>query len=75
MALDIERYSDEKVKCVTAELIRALRERSGEGLMSCKRALELHKGDFDGALEHLRCEGRAVVRRKGSLQSCGCPVK
>jgi len=73
--MNIERYPDEKPSCVTAELIRALRERSGEGMMSCKRALERHNGDFDGALEHLRCEGQAVVRRPGALQPCGCPVK
>lgn len=63
---------------MTAELkvlaVRALRERSGEGLMSCRKALEAHAWIADDALEHLRCDGQAVVRRKGSRQPCGCPV-
>jgi elongation factor Ts len=56
---------------LTAEMVRELRERSGEGLMSCKKALLAHNGDVEGALEHLRCEGQAVVRR-GAYLPCGC---
>lgn len=73
--MSLERYPDDRPSCITAELVRALRERSGEGMMACKHALTVHNGDFDGALGHLRCEGHAVVRRPGSLQPCGCPVK
>ena len=62
-------------QAVTAEPVRSLRERTGEGLMSCRKALEAHKGDFDGAVEHLRCEGQAVVRRgPNAKQPCGCAV-
>lgn len=59
---------------ITAEAVRELRERSGEGMMSCRKALEAHDGDIEAAMEHLRCEGQAVVRRPGSKQPCGCPV-
>lgn len=61
---------------VTAESVRKLRERTGEGLMSCKAALVAHGGDFKGALEHLQCQGQAVVRKGANArQPCGCPVR
>ncbi len=60
---------------LTAELVRELRERTGEGLMACKAALVAHDNEIEAAIEHLRCMGQAVVRRPGSLQPCGCPVK
>lgn len=60
---------------VTAEKVKQLRELSGEGLLSCKAALVAHAGDVSGALEHLRCEGQAVVRRPGALKPCGCVVR
>lgn len=61
---------------ITAEAVRGLRERSGEGLMACKAALVAHNGDVEGAMEHLRCQGQAVVRKSpNALQPCGCPVR
>ena len=61
---------------ITAEKVRELRERSGEGMMSCKAALVAHDGNMVGALEHLRCEGQAVVRKGADArQPCGCPVR
>lgn len=61
---------------LTAEMVRELRERTGEGLMSCRNALLAHHGDVEGAIEHLRCEGQAVVRKGPNVkQPCGCPVR
>lgn len=61
---------------ITAEMVKELRERTGEGLMSCNAALRAHNGNIEEAIEHLRCEGQAVVRRgTNALQPCGCPVK
>lgn len=61
---------------LTAEMVRELRERSGEGLMPCKSALAAHDGDMEGALEHLRCEGQAVMRKgPNARQPCCCPVR
>lgn len=60
---------------VTADEVNRLRERTGEGLMTCKKALKAHPWNFAAAIEHLRCEGQAVVRSPGSLQPCGCTVK
>lgn len=55
--------------------IAELRRRSGEGVLSCRKALDAHPNDLDGAIEHLRCEGQLVVRQPGALQPCGCPVR
>lgn len=54
--------------------LKALRERTGEGLMACKNALIKHNWIVDDALEHLRCQGQLAARRPGSKQPCGCPV-
>lgn len=59
----------------TADQVSSLRERTGQGVMSCRKALKAHKGDLEGAVEHLRCEGQAVVRRNpNAKQPCGCPA-
>lgn len=58
-----------------AEEVLYLRRTTGEGLMACRAALDAHPGNLEDAREHLRCMGQAVVRRPGSLQPCGCPVK
>lgn len=47
---------------LTAEMVRELRTRTGEGLMACKAALVATGGDFDAAVDHLRCAGQCVVR-------------
>lgn len=60
---------------ITVKKVNQLRELSGEGILSCKTALVTHAGDVAAALEHLRCEGQAVVRRPGSLKPCGCVVR
>jgi len=59
---------------VYAHQVQKLRSETGEGVQACRKALDAHLGNFDGALEHLRCAGQAVVRRPGSKQPCGCPV-
>lgn len=62
-----------KIESYTA-VIQRLRAETGEGLLACRRALDVHLGNFDDALEHLRCAGQAVVRRPGSKKPCGCLV-
>jgi elongation factor Ts len=44
--------------------IKALRERTGAGVMDCKRALEASGGDFDAAVAFLREKGLATAREK-----------
>ena len=47
-----------------AEEVKALRERTGAGMMDCKAALEASKWDFQGAIEFLRKKGLADAAKK-----------
>ena len=49
---------------ITAALVKELRERSGAGMMECKKALTELKGDIDAAMEHLRKTGLAKADKK-----------
>jgi elongation factor Ts len=44
---------------ITSEMIKSLREKTGAGMMDCKRALESSGGDMDAAIEYLRKKGAA----------------
>ena len=50
-------------KISTAE-VAALRERTGAGVMDCKRALEEANGDVEQAIEALRLKGIAIAAKK-----------
>jgi len=49
---------------VTAALVKDLREKSGAGMMDCKRALVEADGDIDGAIDWLRKKGLAAASKK-----------
>ncbi len=51
---------------VTAALVKELRERTGAGMMECKKALVATGGDMDAAIEHLRKSGQAKADKKSS---------
>src|SRR5208283_1893556 len=46
------------------EQIMALREKTGAGMMDCKKALTEAHGDFDKAVESLRKKGLADAAKK-----------
>ena len=48
------------------ELIRKLREATGCGMMSCKKALEETSNNYDKALDHLRKQGVNSAKKKSS---------
>jgi elongation factor Ts len=50
---------------ISAKMVGELRERSGAGLMDCKRALVECGGDFDQATTWLRKKGMASAAQKG----------
>lgn len=52
------------VEVVTAALVKELRERTGAGMMDCKRALDDTKGDLEGAVDWLRKKGLAAAAKK-----------
>src|SRR5690606_11549791 len=52
---------------ITAEQVKELRERTGAGMMECKRALEETGGDMEAAIDVLRSRGAAkAAKRAGS---------
>jgi elongation factor Ts len=51
---------------VTADSVRQLRERTGAGMMECKRALVEVAGDLDAAAELMRKQGLAKADKKAS---------
>jgi elongation factor Ts len=51
-----------------AELVKALRDRTGAGVMDCKAALEAAKGNLESAVEFLRKKGIADATKKQHRQ-------
>lgn len=51
---------------ITAALVKELRERSGAGMMECKKALVENKGDIEAAIEAMRKAGQAKADKKSS---------
>lgn len=49
---------------VTAGLVKELRERTGAGMMDCKKALEETAGDIEAAIELMRKNGQAKAAKK-----------
>ena len=49
---------------ISAQLVKELRERSGAGMMECKKALVENNGDIDVAMEWLRKSGLAKADKK-----------
>ena len=49
---------------ITADAVKELRQRSGAGMMECKRALEAAGGDLEKALDELRKKGAANVAKR-----------
>ena len=49
---------------ITASLVKELRERTGAGMMECKKALAENNGDIDAAAEALRKSGAAKADKK-----------
>lgn len=49
---------------ITAALVKDLREKSGAGMMDCKKALAETDGDMDAAVDWLRTKGLAAAAKK-----------
>lgn len=51
---------------ITAAAVKELREKSGAGMMDCKKALNETAGDMDAAVDWLRAKGLAAAAKKSS---------
>lgn len=49
---------------ITAKMVKELREKTGAGMMDCKKALQATNGDFDKAIDYLREKGIASAAKK-----------
>ena len=49
---------------VTAEMVKELRERTGVGMMDCKKAFIATNGDMEKAIDELRAKGLAKAAKK-----------
>lgn len=53
-----------KQKAITAKEVSELRQRTGAGMMDCKKVLEETNGDMDAAIELLRTRGMAKAEKR-----------
>ncbi len=57
---------------ISAKLVKDLREKTGLGMMDCKKALQETKGDMDKAIDYLRTKGALkAAKREGRATSEG----
>ena len=59
-----EDFSEVQIMSISAALVKELRERTGAGMMECKKALVEMNGDIDAAIEHMRKSGMAKADKK-----------
>ncbi len=60
---------------ITAALVKELRERTGAGMMECKKALVESDGDIEAAIEAMRKSGQAKAAKKaGRIAADGVVV-
>ena len=52
---------------ITAAMVKELRERTGAGMMDCKKALKETDGNMDKAIDFLREKGLAAAAKKRVL--------
>lgn len=52
------------MSAITADKVKELREKSGAGMMECKRALESNGGDMEASMKWLREKGIASAEKK-----------
>jgi len=51
---------------IDAKIVKSLRDKTGAGMMDCKKALLETKGDLEKAIDHLRKTGIAKAEKKGT---------
>ncbi|MBW1887414.1 MAG: translation elongation factor Ts [Deltaproteobacteria bacterium] len=50
---------------ISASLVKELRDKTGVGVLDCKKALKESKGDMDQAIDYLRKKGIATAKKRG----------
>ena len=59
---------------ISAKMVKELRERTGAGMMDCKKALTESNGDEEKAIEYLRVKGLSKAAKKAGRKTAECMV-
>jgi elongation factor Ts len=59
----------EMATTISAGQVKELRERTGAGMMECKKALEEAKGDMEAAIDLLRAKGAAKAAKRAERET------
>lgn len=62
--IQIERHRRVLTMAVTAQMVKELRQKTGAGMMDCKKALTETNGDMEKAIDYLREKGIAKAAKK-----------
>lgn len=54
---------------ISASVVKELREKTGAGMMDCKRALSENEGDMEKAIDWLRKKGQAIASKKAAREA------
>jgi len=54
---------------ITAAMVKQLRDRTGQAMMDCKKALQETEGDMEKAVDLLRKKGMAVLDKRGGRET------
>lgn len=54
---------------ISAAIVKALREETGQGMMDCKKALQQTQGDVEAARDLLRKKGAAMAEKKAARET------
>jgi elongation factor Ts len=54
---------------ITSEVVKSLRDKTGAGMMDCKRALAETNGDMEQAIDYLRKKGAAVAAKRADKET------
>jgi elongation factor Ts len=49
---------------ITADMVKTLRDKTGAGMMDCKKALQESEGDMEKAIDYLRKKGAATAEKR-----------
>lgn len=60
----------EKTMAISAQMVKELREKTGAGMMDCKKALVEVDGDMEKAVDWLRQKGMAKAAKKSDRATC-----
>ena len=55
---------------ISAQMVKELREKTGAGMMDCKKALVEVNGDLEKAVDWLRQKGMAKAAKKSGRATC-----